>query len=187
MRLFTALELSGPAHDELARVQEALKARIRYKRWQPLHQAHVTLHFLGDVAEERLEAVQAACAAAAAGHGPFTLSLGPLGAFPNTRKAGVLWVGLGGDLDALHALQADGKARIEAAGVELEDRPYSPHLTLAREPLARVDWEAMTVGLDIAPCPWHVEAFTLFQSQLTPRGAIHTPLGTHQITALSGN
>lgn len=181
MRLFTALELSGAAHDELARVQAWLQPRVRYKRWQPLHQAHVTLHFLGEVPEAELPAIQAACEAAAAGHGPFSLSLAELGAFPNPRKASVLWVGLGGDRDALAALQADGKARLQAAGVTLEDRAYAPHLTLAREPLERVDWEAVTDGLAVAPCPWTVESFTLFQSQLTPKGAIHTALGTYSL------
>lgn len=182
MRLFTALEIAAPALEELARVQEALKGRARYKRWQPLRQAHVTLHFLGEVDESRLEAVQAACREAAAGHSPFTLSLEGLGAFPNTRKASVLWVGLGGELEPLLALQADGKARLEAAGVPLEDRPYSPHLTLAREPLERVDWAAMAEGLAIAPSAWRVEAFTLFHSRLTPQGAIHTALGTYPLT-----
>lgn len=174
MRLFTALTIGTEALGELERIQRTLKPVAPFRRWQPLHQAHLTLHFLGEVPEPELPGLQEALAATGRAGAPFGLALGPIGAFPSLRKPRVLWVGVGGDLDPLSALHADLKARFQDLGLTLEERRYAPHITIARELMGPV--QAGGFAEAVAPSPWRVEAMTLFQSQLTPKGAIHTPL-----------
>lgn len=107
---------------------------------------------------------------------PFSLTLGPLGAFPGPRKPRVLWAGVTGELAPLRALQMDLATRFEAIGLVLEARTYTPHLTLAREPLAPVNGAAVAQAVPVPPVSWRVEHVTLFQSQLGPGGAVHMPL-----------
>lgn len=87
---------------------------------------------------------------------PFVLSLGGGGAFPNPRRASVLWLGLREGSDALTALAED---------LGPHDRPYRPHLTLARANRAH-DLRAAIAALDACGSsdPWTVDEIVLFDS-----------------------
>src|SRR5690606_31219021 len=60
------------------------------------------------------------------------LTAGGMGGFPDERRARVLWAGVGGDLEALHDLQWRLAGCLRDEGVELDPKPYRPHVTLAR-------------------------------------------------------
>ena len=92
---------------------------------------HVTLRFLGKVDDPTLERFVAALDSAELGD-PFRVGLGSLGAFPGSRNATVLWVSLTGDLESLEALAATVEDCVVDAGLEAEERPFRPHLTLSR-------------------------------------------------------
>ena len=101
-------------------------------RLTDLEQAHLTLHFLGGVEESRVKGLESRLSATLAGIKGFEVSVKGVGAFPSLSRARVLWAGIddkGGRLLLLH--QRLG-GTLSEAGFQLEDRAFSPHLSLAR-------------------------------------------------------
>lgn len=187
IRTFVAIEIPPAAQATLAAVQEALQA-IRGAReavkWVRPEIIHITLQFLGDVPAPRLEAVGEAVARACADVPAFPLRLSGAGAYPNTRRPRVLWVGLAGKLDVLAHLQSMVARELTGLGFPPEDREFSPHLTLGRvrrdaDPEAvRALGEAVS-GLQIEESePFLVEAVQVMRSDLYPAGPVYTPLRT---------
>jgi 2'-5' RNA ligase len=141
MRLFVALEVpEGPRQEAERRVREARRA-LPPARWVDLASLHLTLLFLGAVADERVDGLAAELARACALRRPFSLRLAGGGTFPPRRPARVAWMGVepGAAAPELAALQAGVAAAADAAlagsGYEPEDRTYHPHVTLARCPV----------------------------------------------------
>ena len=133
VRTFVAVDLPDDVERALGEAGQRLReARIEGLRAVRPEGVHLTLKFLGDVPESRLDEVARAVSATVAGHRPFDISTGDFGAFPNTRRPQVLWVGVEGRLEPLLRLQADVDAALGALGFPTETRPYHPHLTLAR-------------------------------------------------------
>jgi 2'-5' RNA ligase len=130
MRLFVAVAPPPAALDHLAAaLAEARGANPSGDplRWVPPERWHLTLVFLGEVDDARVERLAAGVGPVAAAWPPLALGLRGSGAFP-----GVLWIGLAGDLADLDRLARAARRAVRAAGVAVERRPYRPHLTVAR-------------------------------------------------------
>jgi len=187
IRSFIAIELSDMARAGLARLQSRLKETLPLKtvRWTDPKNVHLTLHFLGDLPEDRLEDVSRSVRDAAAAHTPFSLNLSNLGCFPNTRRARIVWVGVTGDIDHLVALQSDLGDRLKkGVGFEPESRAYSPHLTIGRvkKDLPRGQLRELGQILENQiPGVGHlaslrVDCIHFIRSDLKPDGPIYTSL-----------
>ena len=126
-RYFIALPLPDEARDRLVSIQPPAVPGMRILAREELH---LTLHFLGDVAANDIDAVMAALATVRTN--AFTIGLSGVGMFPSERHAKVLWAGVEAneDLTALH--RSIGTVLADAIGFRPEERPYSPHITLAR-------------------------------------------------------
>ena len=100
------------------------------------------------------------------------------GAFPPTGAPRVLWAGIGGGTGAISALEQEVSERLAACGVEREDRPYRPHLTLARV----LDASGLRSGplleklTDRRFGATPVDAIRLFQSRTSPKGLTYVSL-----------
>jgi 2'-5' RNA ligase len=127
MRLFFAIWPDEAAASKLAQASQAL-ALLAGGKPVPAAKIHLTLVFLGDLDEGRLD--PALEAAEGLHHAAFDLSLDQWGAF---RGARVAWAGCSKAPKALVRLQADLAERLRNAGFVLDDRPYAPHVTLARK------------------------------------------------------
>lgn len=185
VRAFIAIELPPPLHAALAAAQAALRgndaAVARAVRWVDTQAIHLTLKFLGDTPAQRLDAIGSALEQAAAARSPLTLSLARAGCFPNARQPRVLWVGLGGELDGLAAMQAAIERAIAPLGFPAEARPFTPHLTLGRlrddaSPAARQQLGAAMLALRIPAASFVVASVSLMRSDLRPDGAVYTRL-----------
>ena len=153
MRLFFAIWPSQAAAQEL----RELSARIAGEtggRATPADNIHLTLEFLGEVAEERIE--ELARIAASARVKPFLLRFDRLGAF---RRARIAWAGTANPPAALLGLQRSLNESLRAAGFALEDRPYAAHVTLARHT------QRPPAQRPIEPIEWRVGEFALVRSQ----------------------
>lgn len=131
MRLFVALNPTAEARQDWGRVVATLQANDWPLRWVAVEALHLTLQFLGSVADERIDAIVAALHATAARHVPFDMHVRGLGAFPNPRQPRVLWLGVEPDPPLL-ALQRDLSDALGRLGFAAEKRAWSPHVTLAR-------------------------------------------------------
>lgn len=132
IRAFVAVNLDPTLKEALAGIQERLKATRADVGWVKPENLHLTLKFLGQVEEARLEPISEAVASAACGYGSFRLTLGGLGAFPQPRAARVVWIGVPEGADLLAGLHARLEEKLEALGFPRETRPFSAHLTLGR-------------------------------------------------------
>ena len=93
---------------------------------------HLTLKFLGDVAEEDLDMIEKALQPVSSGHDPFEVSTSGFGAFPSAKRANILWSGIEQGSEHLRTLAEEVENLLAPAGFERESRPYVPHLTLGR-------------------------------------------------------
>ncbi len=182
IRAFIAAELGTEAAATFKAVQSALADAIPRGavRWTKPDQLHLTLQFLGNVAANRIEELEGSLAAALAGSPAFTLRLDRIGAFPSLRAPRVIWVGLGGDLPALLALQSCVADASRDFGDHAEARDFHPHLTLGRvnrrDPReARALEEAITHAPP-PPAGWRVGEVRLFRSELQPAGPVYSIL-----------
>jgi 2'-5' RNA ligase len=177
VRCFVALDLPTPVCNYLA----GLAARFEKKgkvKWVPPDQLHLTLVFAGDVDEPTVDALREAVRTIAVPK--LSLSLQGLGHFPERGEPRVVWVALGGDLEALTALQAELAGQAERLGVPREKRGFVPHVTLGRVrsafgAFALID-QLKAVGQTLEQKPFAPTALVLYQSELRPGGPIHTAL-----------
>jgi 2'-5' RNA ligase len=93
---------------------------------------HLTLKFLGEVAEEDLTRVKRTLGPIRGRYEPFEVSVSGFGAFPSERKARILWSGIEEGAGPLRAIAHDVEELLEPLGFGRETRPYVPHLTLGR-------------------------------------------------------
>ncbi|TQM43050.1 2'-5' RNA ligase [Pseudonocardia cypriaca] len=128
MRLFVAVQPPPDALDELRSATAAMRSAHPDLRWTRPDQWHLTLGFLGDVGDETRADLAARLGRAAAKHPPMRLAMHGAGRFGDR----VLWTRIAGDVAALGRLAASVQAAARRAGIDVEGRPYRPHLTLAR-------------------------------------------------------
>jgi len=131
MRLFIAINLPAEVRAEIVAATSALRAEAPELSWVSENRLHLTLKFLGEVEESRLDELAAAAAPVAGHHRELLMTLGGIGAFPNFRRARVVWMGIEQEA-RLELLHHDIELACESLGFEVEGRAFRPHLTLAR-------------------------------------------------------
>jgi 2'-5' RNA ligase len=181
IRSFIAVELPAGIKLALAKMQSQLKSggggRIK---WVDPDIMHLTLKFLGNVDTALTVEITAALRKACLGIGPFPIELDKLGVFPNARRVQVVWVGLKGEVEKLGRLQQNIDAVLAPLGFKAENRPFTPHLTLARvrEEATPEERQALgqlvTVTVPQSGGSFKVDAVHLMRSQLTRNGPIYT-------------
>jgi 2'-5' RNA ligase len=132
-------------------------------RWTRPEQRHLTVKFFGEVPD--LAPVAEFVTDSVRAREPFAVTLGGGGAFPNARRASVLWVGVRQGRDALTAL---------AEPFVDDERPFRAHLTLARVNRSRDLRDAVAALEECGESePWTVDEVVLFDSDTRPDGAVH--------------
>ena len=169
-RLFIAIDIPDAHRMLLADIQEP----VRGVGWTPPEQFHLTLRFLGDTDPDdqltitrRLETVQVE---------PFILPLEEVGVFPSRGMPRTIWAGVGHGHPRLFQLRQLVDDSLLAAGTMVDLRTFVAHITLARCARAKPGTIAALLRKhrEFKGPPFRVNRFTLYSSQLTPTGAIHT-------------
>lgn len=152
-------------------------------RWQSEDQLHLTLRFIGEVDRHVTGDVHAALGGIR--QAPFEIALSGIGAFDRRGQAETVWAGVAphAPLKALHNKIDAALARV---GVAPDARAFLPHITLARlkrssRPIGNL--LAQSGGL-VSP-QFAIDRFALYQSVLTPEGAVYTPLESYSLAASS--
>ena len=191
MRLFVAVEIGTAIANEAGRVVEELRRRAaslapRAKAtWIPPDRMHLTIRFIGKVDKDMRRGVETAL------HppipvAPFTLAIAGVGAFPASGHPRVIWAGVSTGRQSLDEIERVVTARLERVGIPAENRAFRPHLTLARiretgglRSRALVERER-----DVWLGRTQVDAITLFESRLSPKGPTYVPLQRTALGAL---
>jgi 2'-5' RNA ligase len=177
MRLFVALEIPTAVRENLADLLKTLRAVLPQTRWVRPENLHVTLKFMGAMPETKLAAIRSALAGVRCDQ-PVTVDFRGLGFFPDGKHPRVFWAGIEAS-ENLKTLVADIEKTTEKLGSPREQRPFSPHLTLARfehpqlpEKLRAAIQENLARDLGSL----RTNQFHLIESKLKPSGAEYTTL-----------
>jgi RNA 2',3'-cyclic 3'-phosphodiesterase len=177
LRTFIALPALPAVQQAIAEVQIKLKAVHADVKWEPKDKFHITLIFLGNVDQSKLELLSAALATSFQQFHSCTISYESLGAFPNIRNPRVIWIGIRSNQTVLDLQSAAGQICAES-GFPLDDRTFHPHITLGRvkeaRQVPRLTEAIKTITFD--PIEMHCSEIVLMKSDLHSSGSIYTIL-----------
>ncbi len=181
IRTFIAVAVPDMIRQEIGELESSLKGTGDV-RWVRPESLHITLKFLGDVQEDRMESVFRA-ASVVSGHGAFMVSVSGLGRFPASGIARVLWVGIEQGAEELKDLAAALDGACASLGYSREKRPFSPHLTIGRVRSSRQfgALETAMKSLHYAGASFPVSHIHVMKSDLHPAGALYERLHSVQL------
>jgi 2'-5' RNA ligase len=175
MRVFIAVDLPTQVRTALADVQHALRPLTDSARWVAPESIHITLKFLGEVPEKRMEDVDTALTGLT--WKEFTVTVRGVGFFPGNRSPRVFWAGM--EAPTMKGLAEELDTRMERLGFDKEKRAFRPHITLARARDTRIDSSLVTGA---TPYEEHdfgsfaVDRIFLFKSTLKSSGSVYEKL-----------
>ena len=186
-RVFCAVELPPDVRARAASHAAQLREQFPEVRagWPRAENLHLTLKFIGEIAEERVRELSRAAERAAQTLKPFDLEIESGGAFPPRGSPRILWLGVKDSAGGLVSLQARLEDECAATGFQRDERPFHPHLTLARlrapqgaRQLAKKHQETgfMAIGFS-------VKELVVMRSQLGAGGSRYTVISRHSLRA----
>jgi RNA 2',3'-cyclic 3'-phosphodiesterase len=194
MRLFIALDIDDDIRERIARFVEGVNAFAPDACWAKPESLHVTLKFIGEQPEPAVERIKQALATVVAS--PAEIHFRRYGFFPTAKSARVFWIGLEAS-PQLAALATAIDDKMASLGIPKENRPFSPHLTLARgrggsgSPRRHKDhgpnrtFHLLQEKLAALSTPefgtMTAREFFLYQSQLSPKGSKYTKLAAFDL------
>lgn len=174
MRAFIAIDVNIE-NDRISRVLDCLKA-IEGVRVVGRENLHITLKFLGEIEEGRIDGIHDAMIASFKGYVPFEISLEGVGAFPRPDHARVVWVGVKRNGDRIVEMQKRLDRNLSRLGFKKEGR-FHPHVTVARVKSRRGKNELKDFILQHRDEKFGVlmvDKIELKKSVLTPKGAVYS-------------
>jgi 2'-5' RNA ligase len=177
VRTFVALLIPPEWVEYLARVQRDLGSAISGVSWVQPGNLHITVRFMGDLGDSGVKRAGEAARRGAEGHDAFPARLGAPGAFPNMNRPRVLWAGLAEGADQAIALAKSVNGSLDRAGFGPPDKPFRPHITLARVREPARGLEAFrSYAPPQAPDAAALGRIVMMKSELHPAGARYTAL-----------
>ncbi len=194
MRLFIALDIDDAIRERITRFVEAVQPFAPDARWVKPASMHVTLKFMGEQPDEALAAIKQALSQVEAPTA--NIDFRGYGFFPTSKSARVFWVGMQAG-PQLVTLASAVDQNLSVLKIPREDRPFSPHLTLARSAggsgsprRSKADrpnriFQILQNRLAALPAPefgtMTSREFFLYQSQLSPKGSKYTKLARFEL------
>lgn len=152
----------------LAHLESALGGECLPGRTVAPGNLHITVRFLGDTDREVSQRIVGALRALDLGTA-FEVEFDRLGAFPNPRRARVLWLGIAEGREPLRLLAETVERIVQSQGIPADERPFAAHLTLSRlKPEA--DVRALIERVPGFAIRFPVTEVVLFRSHLSPSG-----------------
>jgi 2'-5' RNA ligase len=191
MRIFIGIDLDPEVRARISRFLEGVESFAPEARWVRPESLHITLKFIGEQTQEQVEAIAERLRRVEGN--AFEVRFAWHGYFPTAKAARVFWIGIQAPAQ-LARLAADIDSAVAELGVPREDRPYSPHLTLARSGPGRRSGAPKRQKGDMANATFAVldkrlaamgeldfgvttaSEFVVYQSQLSPTGSKYTKL-----------
>ena|SRR5579863_1600596 len=185
MRLFIALDIPADIRERLSQYVDRVRCYAPEARWARIESLHVTLKFVGEVKDAKVEEIKAALPAIQCS--PFPVEFKETGFFPAPRSARVFWAGVHAS-DTLPQLASSIETAVEKLGIPREKRAYHAHLTLARAPEgsgSKHCFRLLQEHLSAEEAPQFgtmtAREFFLYQSQIMRGGARYTKLQRYSL------
>ncbi|MDI6758152.1 MAG: RNA 2',3'-cyclic phosphodiesterase [Candidatus Omnitrophota bacterium] len=183
MRTFIAIELPKEVRDTLSQLQEELKKTKADVKWVSPENIHLTLKFLGERNEKKINQIAQILEEIAKDKISFTTSISNIGAFPKIDFPRVLWVGIDKGDKEIKEIVKELEEKIARLGIPKEDKPFSSHITLGRT-RSTLNRQELVQGLNTlsenfpkeTSLEFSITKLTFFKSTLTPGGPIYETL-----------
>lgn len=178
IRTFIAISVPEQVKERISDLQRKLKTRGGDVKWVRPKSMHLTLKFLGDVEESRIDTIAETVREAVITQKPFTISVSGTGVFPHPGRPRVLWVGVEQGGETLIHLAEKIDRSCAALGFKPEKRKFSAHLTLGRVKSGkRIDEILRDMqAAEFQGGSFPAEQIVVMKSELKPEGAQYTPL-----------
>lgn len=194
IRTFLAVEMGDELRNQISLVQQDLRQQLEREpskdiriTWVQPSSIHLTIRFLGDTDEQLVGRIRDAMSTVRRSHATIQIPIDRLQAFPNLQKPRVLWVGPSEQWfksDAakrLAALHREIESCCRSLGFVTDDKPFTPHLTLARIKAGDRQAGQLLAQSGVCDRPFSVGtitvgAFVLMKSKLRPTGPLYTKL-----------
>jgi 2'-5' RNA ligase len=185
LRTFIAIDLTEEVRQRISSHIESLKAASPEAQatWEKPDKAHITLKFLGNAEEDRVESIVSALARATSDIGRFSVDLGEAGAFYSRGKPHVLWLGVADQTGGLARLYSALERELEGIGFPKEKRPFHPHITIARlkKPEGAKKLASEHKMLEFETAKLTVPEVVLVESELGPGGSTYRTLSGQRL------
>ena len=175
LRTFIAIELNTTLTQSIADIQQQFKKANADVKWIEPPNAHITLKFLGDTSLEKISGIQKMIQAVASRISPFTIEFQEIGAFPQLEHPRIIWIGLKEHQNIIKDIAQQLENELASLGFPKERRDFSSHITIGRVRSLRGKAELMEriQEVTVPHLTQEINCLTLFQSTLTPQGAIY--------------
>lgn len=189
MRLFVALDIDDAIRSRIIRFLDGVRGFVPDARWVRPESLHITLKFIGEQSEDKVESIQRALETVTANR--FEMNIRGYGFFPGAHKPRLFWIGIEAGA-ALTLLASTIDEKLAAFGIPKEEHAFSPHLTLARggrgswsphkqkSDKANPSFQRLQEKLAALPAPefgtMTAREFFLYKSQLAPERSKYTKL-----------
>lgn len=183
LRAFFAVDIEPDVRKRLARAVTMLPLGETRARPVKADNLHITMHFLGDIADEEVMIAHEAGARAVAGFAPFELSIGGIECVPPEGKLRMLWANVDDPVGQLGDLYGKLGEQLGPKGFRVDHRPFNPHVTLARfrsPPRDDAVHQAVASAMKSFGSVM-VDELVLYTSQLTKGGPVYTPLARNAL------
>ncbi|APG28815.1 2'-5' RNA ligase [Syntrophotalea acetylenivorans] len=175
VRAFVAMPLPEASLRIIGKLQQELAKDLPGVRWVKPETIHLTLAFLGDIAEDSLERLGSSMLSIGDLQPPVTATFSGVGAFPSRSRPRVVWLGIDGGrtLTQIHEALA---TELRTLQLPVDDRPFVPHLTLGRSRKSHPGAGRILESFSDRDCgSAQLDQLVLYESRLGPRGALHLP------------
>lgn len=185
-RVFCAIKLPSLVIEKISEHITLLRAAAPDSpaSWSRPENVHLTLKFIGEIAQNRIADLSQAAADAVAGFSPFEIQIKDTGSFPKHGMPRVFWIGVNDPSGRLAQLQAKLDEECLRLGFEKEARAFNPHLTIARgrkpqgaRALAALHKEAGFTSIQVC-----VNELSVIRSELSSKGSNYTTISRHVLS-----
>ena len=178
IRTFIAIELPVEVKQVVRQIQNQLGDSIEGIKWVKHENIHLTIKFLGNVEENRINDIEAAMNNAVNDSSVMSLKTAQLGIFPNERRPRILWLGIEGDVREFIRMSENCESELAKLGYERNTRENKPHITVGRIRSSKKQEGLVNILKDIPidSIEFRAGALQLMRSELNPNGAVYTNL-----------
>jgi 2'-5' RNA ligase len=182
MRSFIGINFSSETKEDLGKIQRLVRDHSTKGRFKHVDNFHITLKFLGEIDKQQSEEITKALEKIAGKHKSFKLKLQDIGQFKGRENIRTLYVGLGGNTDALKQLNVDTEAAMELLGFKKEGRPYTPHITISQDLILNLSFEDLKKQIDMSNThAIYVNKIELIKSEQIQNKRIYTPICSYEL------
>lgn len=183
IRTFIAIDVPEAVRETSVSLQTLVKAKPKVVKWVRPENIHLTLRFIGPTAPGEVEKINTLLGGVAGEYNDLSLTISGTGCFPKKARPRVLWLGVEGDVPELKSIVSRMGEGMEKLGYPLEERNYSPHITVGRIRYPQKATPDVTdfLAVDYEAISFAATRINLYQSDLLPSGPIYSLLGAHDL------